>query len=704
MRDRLNILMVADVSPTVIRGGAERVLWEQASRLHARGHRVRILCRAASGEPAGERVRAGVPIRCFPVAAGPSLRHLLQSILSARRAVTQAVAEEPPDLLHLQQPLSALGALHAPAARNLGSLYTFHSPAPLEYASRVGMSPHHRRGLPGRIAQAILWKIERAGIRRVGHIHVLSDFSARHLWNLYRVPADRITKIPGGADTTRFAPAQDRPAVRTALGLPADRPLLLTVRNLEARMGLDLLLRAAALLRESCPEFLLLIGGSGSQRAPLESLVAELDLGRHVRFLGFVPDETLPHYYQAADLFVLPTRELEGFGLITVEALACGTPVLGTPVGATPEILRQLDPGLLFQDLTPQAMAADLARLLEAQRREPEAAGRLRIRCRELADREYGWEAVVGQLERLLAAIARGRAAIALPRQACPICGGAEPVPDLAYGGAPYLRCPRCRACIAAHLPVANALRERYEGDYPTRFAPERVTDSRAGLFEGILDRLGNGKGGRLLDVGCGGGHLARQARGRGWAGMGSDLSPQACLAARALGVPAVQGESSRLPIQTGCLEAVTLVNVLDHTLDPLAVLVETRRVLRPGGQSVIRVPNAPFHRFWIRLISALGPGVRSRGWDRYPILHVYGLGPRALRHLARRAGLEGVELRNSPAASEDDAGCGRAFRGLRAALGLLAAAAARLSGGRWLLAPSLELFARRPRGEGDAS
>src|SRR5207249_11624167 len=60
-------------------------------------------------------------------------------------------------------------------------------------------------------------------------------------------------------------------------------------------------------------------------------------------FLGFIPDETLPSYYHAADVFVLPTRELEGFGLVTVEALACGTPVLGTPVGATPEVLSGLE-------------------------------------------------------------------------------------------------------------------------------------------------------------------------------------------------------------------------------------------------------------------------------------------------------------------------------------------------------------------------
>src|SRR5207249_11052699 len=82
-------------------------------------------------------------------------------------------------------------------------------------------------------------------------------------------------------------------------------------------------------------------------------------------FLGFIPDETLPSYYHAADVFVLPTRELEGFGLVTVEALACGTPVLGTPVGATPEVLSGLDASLVFRGISAEIMAEDLLRFLE---------------------------------------------------------------------------------------------------------------------------------------------------------------------------------------------------------------------------------------------------------------------------------------------------------------------------------------------------
>ena len=144
---------------------------------------------------------------------------------------------------------------------------------------------------------------------------------------------------------------------------------------------------------------MLLIGGAGSLRGALEAQSQALGLGDHVRFLGFVPDADLPRYYQAADLFVLPTRELEGFGLVTVEALACGTPVLGTPVGATPEILRTLCPSLVFRGTTPEVMAEDLERFLEDQQRDPDAYARLRAACREHVERHYAWERATDELD-----------------------------------------------------------------------------------------------------------------------------------------------------------------------------------------------------------------------------------------------------------------------------------------------------------------
>jgi len=390
--------MVSDVSPLHIRGGAERVLWEQASRLVKRGHRVRVVSRCPAEDVAESIEREGVRIQHYPADRRSTLRFLFSSILQARKAVTRVLAEEGFDVLQLYQPFSGYGALRSGRVKVLPCLYTFLSPAPLEYISRRGMTDHHRPGLIGRVALVILWGIERACLRRASRIHVLSDFSAAQLWKLYRIPSDRIVRIPGGVDIERFRPTPDRGALREALGLPARSAILLTVRNLEARMGLDSLIRAMDRLRQRIPEVVLLIGGAGSLRGYLESLAGSLGLGEHVRFLGYIAESDLPRYYQAADVYVLPTRELEGFGLTTVESLASGTPVLGTRAGATPEILLPLDPSLLFQAGTPEAVAEGLRRFLDAMEKDPAAGMLLRQACRRHAETHYTWDSSVNRL------------------------------------------------------------------------------------------------------------------------------------------------------------------------------------------------------------------------------------------------------------------------------------------------------------------
>ena len=402
MTPALRILVVSDVSPLPISGGAERVLWEEASRLHKLGHRVRVLGRSPADGGAETVEQEGVRIRHFPVDRRSPLQFARTSILEARRAAAQELAGTGADVLHLHQPYSGYGVLRSPAGRSIPSLYTFHSPAPLEYRSRLGMTGLHRGGWARSLGIALLWILEGACLKRATRIRVLSNFSADLLWKLYRIPEDRIVRIPGGVDTERFQPAADRTAVRRALGLPAGLPLLFTLRNLEARMGLEILIRAMAILRRHVPEVLLLIGGTGSLRDDLESLTASLDLNDHVRFLGFVPDDQLPPYYQAADLFLLPTRKLEGFGLVTVEALACGTPVLGTSVGATPEILLPLRSDLIFPGTDPDAIAKLILEHHHRLRSDPDEYQDLRDACRRHALDRYAWPPLIKALEEVL--------------------------------------------------------------------------------------------------------------------------------------------------------------------------------------------------------------------------------------------------------------------------------------------------------------
>jgi glycosyltransferase involved in cell wall biosynthesis len=234
--------------------------------------------------------------------------------------------------------------------------------------------------------------IERAAVRRSERVVVLSRFSARQVEDIHGASRSRTTVIPGGVDLERFAPAPDRRSARHALGLTVEGSLLFTVRRLVPRMGLEGLLRALAHL----PGVRLVIGGSGILRASLERTATHLGVADRVRFTGFIPDAQLARYYQAADLVVLPSLALEGFGLITLEALACGTPVVATPESGATDVLGSLESSWLAPDREPATFARTVATVLARLPGEKDLA----VRCRAHAAR-YGWSRVVGQYEQL---------------------------------------------------------------------------------------------------------------------------------------------------------------------------------------------------------------------------------------------------------------------------------------------------------------
>ncbi len=155
-------------------------------------------------------------------------------------------------------------------------------------------------------------------------------------------------------------------------------------------------------LGEEARDVLVLIGGEGPLRPMLERLIKDLRLTHRIRLLGFVPEEQLPSYYQAADLVLVPTSALEGFGLVTVEALACGTPVLGTPVAALPEVLTRVDPGLVAEGSDAASLATAIRRILRRFRDQPGEQERLSAKGRALVETDYNWERHSEQVETVL--------------------------------------------------------------------------------------------------------------------------------------------------------------------------------------------------------------------------------------------------------------------------------------------------------------
>jgi glycosyltransferase involved in cell wall biosynthesis len=235
--------------------------------------------------------------------------------------------------------------------------------------------------------------IERAVYRRATRLITLSRAFAEVLQRSYRIPEERVRVIPGGVDARRFAISHSPQRARAELALPNDRPIIVTVRRLARRMGLEDLLAAIALIRSHVPEVLLVIAGRGPLAAALRARTFELGLQGNVRLLGFVSDESLPLLYRAATVSVVPTATLEGFGLVTIESLAAGTPVLVTPVGGLPEVVSDLAPELVLPGTSPPALAEGLLAALSGRLPLPSAKA-----CQDYVRARFDWPVIAARV------------------------------------------------------------------------------------------------------------------------------------------------------------------------------------------------------------------------------------------------------------------------------------------------------------------
>lgn len=397
----MNLLIVTDVSIHNVIGGAERVLFEQSTRLAARGHSVHLITRRLPEHRAErETIRGVEEIRCAFEPRG-GLRSIAKTWQEARRHLACLHQQLHVDGLNVHQPLTALGLMSQAANLGIPRVYTCHSLSAEEYLSRHTECGPSSRVLRRMQAGGRNW-IEGRVLRHCNRIVTLSHYTREKLQRVHGIPGDRVEVVPGGVDLVRFHPAGDKAAARKELSVPQDRFVLLTVRNLVPRMGLDRLVLAMQEVAAKIPQTLLVIGGHGPLRDKLLALVNRLGLRDHVHMVGFIPEEALVRYYQMADLFVLPSQDLEGFGMVTLEALACGLPVLGTPVGGTQEILTRWDPGFLLSDSRPQTMARGI---IDCHRRLAESADQavsISRRCREFVESHYSWDRNVAALESIL--------------------------------------------------------------------------------------------------------------------------------------------------------------------------------------------------------------------------------------------------------------------------------------------------------------
>ncbi len=402
MKQRLNILSINQFFFPDSQGGVERVAHETTRRLAERGHTVHLVGqRTKPGTPDTEELH-GLTIHRYGAAesGGRMGGRTKDALYASRRVLSELVQSRQFDIVLPHHYFPYYSFIRSTGAKTTPELMTFHA----SYWQELRLEGAERRTtrfLERVIFSRVAQRTEVTCLKRADRIAVLSDFSAEQLSSYYSFTAGKVIKIHGGVDLERFTPAPDRTAVRAKLGLPLDRQILLTVRRLVPRMGLSNLVAAFGQALERHPEAMLVIAGSGRLEQELKGQVADGGLSDSVRFTGFVEDHKLVEYYQAADLFVLPSIAFEGFGMVTLEALACGTPALGTPIGATPELLKPLVPQLVLRGTRPEALRKGIGMMLEWLS-DAGAADELRKRCRKYVELNFGWDPAVDALENLI--------------------------------------------------------------------------------------------------------------------------------------------------------------------------------------------------------------------------------------------------------------------------------------------------------------
>jgi glycosyltransferase involved in cell wall biosynthesis len=395
-------------------GGSERVIYEQSRGLAARGHEVTVVTQRAQADLPSEELIDGVRV----IRYGHPRRRFwfgrsLTDLTVGRSALRRLLEREKFDAVILHHPFPAAAYFKARGRNIAPAIYVFHASV---YRELVFLKKEKKRAIAesvfGMLASAVAAPIllrlvrsaERSSIGESQKIVVLSDFSKQIIKETYGVSDEYITKIPGGVDLETFRPSPNIRSLRDRLKMPTDRMIFLTIRRHVARMGLEELLVASERLFRRETNFQLYVGGLGPETERLKRLARKLGIQRFVTFLGFVEARALPDYYAAADLFVLPTVAFEGFGIATLEAIASGTPVLGTPVGASPELINQLDPSLIVQDTAPDSLAEGLSGFM---RRSFEERAELRRRARMIAETVYPWRRSIDLLENELLAQSR---------------------------------------------------------------------------------------------------------------------------------------------------------------------------------------------------------------------------------------------------------------------------------------------------------
>ncbi len=222
-------------------------------------------------------------------------------------------------------------------------------------------------------------------IKSSDRIITVSEATRRYVLSLEADPK-RTKVLRNGVDVDRFKPSYAaRELVRDKFGINPDATVIVTVRRLVYKNGIDTFIESARIALKQNPDLVFLVVGTGPDRDAVQNKIQQLDILSHFKLAGFVPDSELPAYYNAADVFVLPSKSGEGLPLVAFEAMSSGLPVIATDVGGIGEVMMKNCGKLIFAD-NPQQMADAI--LEYSKKSLPE----IKSAVRSAAERAFSWE------------------------------------------------------------------------------------------------------------------------------------------------------------------------------------------------------------------------------------------------------------------------------------------------------------------------
>jgi phosphatidylinositol alpha-1,6-mannosyltransferase len=380
-----DILLISDLFPPRT-GGSGRWLWELHRRLA--DVRVHVAAGAAPDSESFDQASA-VPIVRLPLSFsnwGVSSPRAAFQYGRATRLVARLIREIRPGVVHCGKCLPE-GFIASLLQRRYG----------IPFVCFV----HGEELTLAATSRELSWLTGRV-LRDAAHVIANSAHSKKIVRDTWGLADRKVTVMHPGVDTSRFIPSPPDVEVRQRLDW-LDRRVILTVGALQKRKGQDMMIRALPAIRARVPDVLYSIVGEGWERPYLDALAADLDVSESVQFRGVPGDAELVACYQQCDVFALPNRQvgwdLEGFGMVLLEAQACGKPVITGDSGGTSEAMTHGETGVVVSCETVEPIVDAVCGILET----PERGAQMGRRGRDRAVTQFDWQVLGHQADALFA-------------------------------------------------------------------------------------------------------------------------------------------------------------------------------------------------------------------------------------------------------------------------------------------------------------